>query len=430
MDADEPEREPKASSDRMDRVVLKFGGTSMGDPECIRRGARFVAREVAAGAAVAVVVSAMSGETNRLIGLVNEVFPGADRDAADEYDAVVASGEQVSAGLMALALRGLGLTARSWTGDQAGVRASDLHARAQIEAIESGSVGASIEAGEVAVVTGFQGKTRDGRIATFGRGAGDLSAVALAAALGAKRCDIYTDVDGVYTTDPRIEKKARRIERISYEEMLELASLGAKVLQTRSVQLAMAHKVPMRVLSSFIEPGEPNPGTLVCEEDETMEKQVVSGVAYARDEARVTLVGVPDHPGAAGEVFGVLGAAEINIDMIMQSRPHSREPKANISFSVAQSDVDRAKAALEAAHASLGFQEIETRRDLTKVSIVGAGMKSHAGVAHTMFSALGEKGISIDAISTSEVKISVLIPSDYLELAVRALHAAYALDGG
>jgi aspartate kinase len=414
----------------MDRLVLKFGGTSMGDVERIRRAARYVAHEAARGQAVAVVVSAQAGETDRLIKLADACMAGADRDAADEYDAVVASGEQVSAGLMALALRAMQLRARSWTGGQAGFRASAAHARARIEAVESDGLGKAIDQGEIAVVTGFQGTTADGRVATLGRGGSDTSAVALASALGAKRCDIYTDVDGVYTTDPRIVPKARRVNRISYEEMLELASLGAKVLQTRSVELAMARKVPVRVLSSFIEPGEPNPGTLVCEEDEIMEKQVVSGVAYARDEARVTLVGVPDVPGAAGRVFEALADAEVNVDMIMQGRPRSEEPRANISFSVAQSDLERAIEALTAKRPVLGFEQVETRKDLAKVSVVGVGMRSHAGVAHAMFSALGERGISIDSITTSEIKISVLIPADSTELAVRALHAAYKLDAG
>jgi aspartate kinase len=412
----------------MDRLVLKFGGTSMGDVERIRRAARFVAHEAAQGHAVAVVVSAMAGETDRLIKLANGALAGAERDAADEYDAVIASGEQVSAGLLALALRAMQVKARSWTGHQAGVRASDAHARARIEAIEADALGQAIDAGEIAVVTGFQGATRDGRVATLGRGGSDTSAVALATALGAKRCDIYTDVDGVYTTDPRIEKKARRIDRISYEEMLELASLGAKVLQTRSVELAMARRVPVRVLSSFVEPGEHNPGTIVCAEDEIMEKQVVSGVAYARDEARVTLVGVPDVPGAAGRIFAALADAQVNVDMIMQARPRAEEPRANISFSVAQADLERAIEALENKQGALGYEKIETRKDLAKVSVVGVGMKSHAGVAHAMFSALGDRGISIDSITTSEIKISVLIPSDATELAVRALHSAYELD--
>jgi aspartate kinase len=414
----------------MDRLVLKFGGTSMGDADRIRRAARFVAHELAQGWAVAVVVSAQAGETDRLIKLAKAVLSSAEHDAADEYDAVIASGEQVSAGLLALALRAMQIKARSWTGPQAGVRASDAHARARIEAIEADALGHAIDHGEVAVVTGFQGSTRDGRVATLGRGGSDTSAVALAAALGAKRCDIYTDVDGVYTTDPRIEKKARRIDRISYEEMLELASLGAKVLQTRSVELAMARKVPVRVLSSFVEPGELNPGTLVCEEDEIMEKQVVSGIAYARDEARVTLVGVPDVPGSAGKVFAALADTAVNVDMIVQGRPRAEEPRANISFSVAQADLERAIDSLSSKKKDLGFDRIETRRDLAKVSVVGVGMRSHAGVAHTMFSALGDRGISIDSITTSEIKISVLIPSDSTELAVRALHAAYELDAG
>ncbi|MGD2133655.1 MAG: aspartate kinase [Maricaulaceae bacterium] len=414
----------------MDRLVLKFGGTSMADIDRIRRAARHARHEAEQGHAVAVIVSAQAGETNRLVELAQTVLEGADHVAPDEYDVVVASGEQVSAGLLALALRAEGCKARSWTGMQAGFKASRAHARARIEAVEAGRLGEAIDTGEIAVVTGFQGFTEDGRIATLGRGGSDTSAVALAAALNAARCDIYTDVDGVYTTDPRIEEKARRIDRISYEEMLELASLGAKVLQTRSVELAMARKVPLRVLSSFIEPGAPNPGTLVCEEDEIMEKQLVSGIAYMRDEARVSLLGVPDRPGAAGDVFAALAAADVNVDMIVQSRSSGAKPVANISFSVSQKDLQRALDAVEVERERLGYERIETRTGLSKVSVAGVGMKSHAGVAHTMFSALGSESISIDAITTSEIKISVLIPEDATEKAVKVLHAAYELDGG
>lgn len=412
----------------MDRLVLKFGGTSMGDLERIRRAARFVAQEAEAGFGVAVVVSAMAGETDRLIGLAHDALAGADRAGAEDYDAVVAAGEQVSAGLLALTLRDMGKRARSWTGGQAGVRTTAAHGRARIEAIEAETLGAAVDGGEIAVVTGFQGVTETGRIATLGRGGSDTSAVALAAALGACRCDIYTDVDGVYTTDPRIVAKAQRLDRISYEEMLEMASLGAKVLQTRSVELAMAHQVPLRVLSSFAEPGQTNTGTLVCQEDPTMEKHVVSGIAYARDEARVTVLALPDSFGAAGDLFARLADAEVNVDMIVQARSAGASKTTNLSFSVSQPDADRAVATLNGTKDALGFADIEVRRDLSKVSVIGVGMRSHAGVAHTMFSALGEKGISIDVITTSEIKISVLIPADYTELAVRALHTAYALD--
>ncbi len=418
----------------MARVVMKFGGTSVGDPSRINRVARLVAaaQRVGPGDAapgVAVVVSAMAGETDRLVGLVEEIRPGGAMSDGDEYDAVVASGEQVSAGLLALALRRMGLRARSWLGWQAGVRTSMEHGRARIEALEADALGAAIDDGEIAILAGFQGLSDDGRIATLGRGGSDTSAVALAAALGAARCDIYTDVDGVYTTDPRIEKRAQRLSQLSFEEMLEMASLGAKVLQTRSVQLAMARGVPIRVLSSFTEPEAlaEDAGTLVTFEDPSMEQRVVSGIAYTRGEARITIMGLPDRPGAAAALFERLTNAGLIVDMIVQN-PSRQEDQANLAFTVPEADVARAVAALEADAAALGYEDMETSADLAKVSVVGVGMRSHAGVARTMFAALAERGISIEAISTSEIKISVLVASDYLELAVRSLHAAYGLD--
>jgi len=418
----------------MKRLVLKFGGTSVGEVDRIARVARIVAQERAGGRPVCVVVSAMSGETDRLVKLARAAAGEADDGNVrvggagfdDEYDVVVASGEQVTTGLLALALRRQGVPARSWQGWQAHIRTDGDHARARIQGIENGALAASIDSGEVAVVPGFQGVTGSGRITTLGRGGSDTSAVALAAALEAERCDIYTDVDGVYTTDPRIVKAAHRLDRISYEEMLELASLGAKVLQTRSVELAMAHRVPVRVLSSFAEPGAVGPGTLVCEEEAIMEKRVVSGVAYSRDEARVALFGVPDKPGSAAEIFGRLAEAGINVDMIVQTQAR-REGAQNILFTVPERDALRAVEAVRACE-GFGIDDAQVRRDVAKVSVVGIGMRSHTGVAHTMFAALAAKGINIEAISTSEIKISVLIDAQYVELAVRALHTAYGLD--
>lgn len=418
----------------MQRLVLKFGGTSMGDVGRIQRAARIVAGARQDGQALCVVVSAMAGETDRLVRLAREaggemaggpaVFgPSFD----DEYDVIVAAGEQVATGLLALALRQLGLPARSWQNWQIPIRTDGDHARARIQAIESAQLGAAVDGGEVAIIPGFQGITADGRITTLGRGGSDTSAVAMAAALRAQRCDIYTDVDGVYTTDPRIVKGAQRLDRIAYEEMLELASLGAKVLQTRSVELAMAHQVQVRVLSSFIEPGIAQSGTLVCAEDEVrVEQRIVSGVAYSRDEARVALFGVPDNPGVAAEIFGRLAQAGVNVDMIVQSQAR-REGAQNIVFTVTERDAERALDAVRAGD-GLGFEEAQVRRDVAKVSVIGIGMRSHTGVAHTMFAALASKGINIEAISTSEIKISVLIDAQYVELAVRALHTAYGLD--
>ncbi len=418
----------------MSRLVMKFGGTSVGDVERIARVARIVASERKPGRGLAVVVSAMAGETNRLVALTQgaggegteTALGGQDFD--DEYDVVVSTGEQVTTGLLALALRRIGVPARSWQNWQIPFRTDGAHSKARIADVIEERIGASMDEGVIAVVPGFQGVTDNDRITTLGRGGSDTSAVALAAALKAERCDIYTDVDGVYTTDPRIVQKAQRLEKISYEEMLEMASLGAKVLQTRSVELAFAQRVPVRVLSSFVEPGAPNPGTIVCGEDEIVEKQVVSGVAYSRDEAKITLLGVEDHPGIAAEIFERLADAGINVDMIVQSE--ARQPgRQNILFTCPDREAQRAVASLEEVRARLGVEEIHVRRDVAKVSVIGIGMKSQAGVARTMFSALAQKGINIEAIATSEIKISVLIDAAYTELAVRALHTAYGLDG-
>ena len=409
---------------------MKFGGTSVADLERIRRVGRLVAAEVAAGHRVAVVVSAMAGKTNELVAWTD----GSGRAAAglpesdDEYDTVVASGEQVTAGLLAMTLRNMGLNARSWLGWQVPIITDEAHGRARIDEIPPEKLVAAMDAGEVAVIAGFQGVTRDGRIATLGRGGSDTSAVAIAAAVGASCCDIYTDVDGVYTTDPRIEKKARKLSKISYEEMLEMASLGAKVLQTRSVELAMAQRVPVRVLSSFVEPGEaPGQGTVVCDEEEIMEKRIVSGVAYSRDEAKITLFGLPDHPGVSSEIFSRLADANVNVDMIVQSRARASD-SANMEFTVGKRDAARAVEIVRAAKDEIGFEDVAVNEDVAKVSVIGVGMRSHAGVAKTMFGALADKGVNIQVISTSEIKISVLIDAAYTELAVRALHAAYGLD--
>ena len=418
----------------MSRLVMKFGGTSVGDVDRIARVARIVATERKPGRGLAVVVSAMAGETDRLVklarGAAGEGGNGAPLSAKefdDEYDVVVSAGEQVTTGLLALALRRLGIPARSWQNWQIPFKTDGAHAKARISEIAEGELGPSIDSGVVAIVPGFQGVTDDRRITTLGRGGSDTSAVALAAALRAERCDIYTDVDGVYTTDPRIVAKARRLEKISYEEMLEMASLGAKVLQTRSVELAFAHRVPVRVLSSIVEPGVPNPGTLLCSEDEIVERQVVSGVAYSRDEAKITLLGVKDDISSAAEIFGRLADANINVDMIVQTE--ARNPgRRNIVFSCPDREAPRAAETIEAAREKIGVEEIHIRRDVAKVSVIGIGMKSQVGVARTMFSALAQKSINIEAIATSEIKISVLIDAAYTELAVRALHTAYGLD--
>ncbi|MCA6242398.1 MAG: aspartate kinase [Phenylobacterium sp.] len=414
----------------MSRLVMKFGGTSVADLERIRRVGRLVAAEVAAGHRVAVVVSAMAGKTNELVAWTDAAGPAAEGLPAsdDEYDVVVASGEQVTAGLLAMTLRNMGLPARSWMGWQVPIIADDAHGRSRIDDIPPEKLSAALDGGEVAVIAGFQGVTTSGRIATLGRGGSDTSAVALAAAVRAERCDIYTDVDGVYTTDPRIESRARKLARISYEEMLEMASLGAKVLQTRSVELAMAQKVPVRVLSSFVEPGEaPGQGTIVCDEEEIMEKRIVSGVAYSRDEAKISLFGLPDHPGVSSVIFGALADANVNVDMIVQS--HARvADTANMEFTVGKRDAGRAVEIVRGLKGQIGFEDVQVNEDVAKVSVIGVGMRSHAGVAKTMFGALAEKGVNIQVISTSEIKISVLIDAAYTELAVRALHAAYGLD--
>ena len=415
----------------MSRLVMKFGGTSVADLERIRRVARLVEAEVAAGKQVAVVVSAMAGRTNELVawtdgsGRAARGLPESD----DEYDTVVASGEQITCGLLAMTLRNIGVPAKSWLGWQIPILTDEAHGRARIEDVPPENLLAAMDAGQVAVIAGFQGVTRGGRVTTLGRGGSDTSAVAIAAALDAS-CDIYTDVDGVYTTDPRIESKARRLARISYEEMLEMASLGAKVLQTRSVELAMARRVPVRVLSSFVEPGEATgqgAGTLVCDEEEIVEKRIVSGVAYSRDEAKITLYGLPDHPGVSAKIFGKLAEGAVNVDMIVQS--HSRvSNEANMEFTVGKRDAARALEIVKAAREEIGFDDAAIDEDVAKVSVIGVGMRSHAGVANTMFQALADKGINIQVISTSEIKISVLIEAAYTELAVRALHAAYGLD--
>ena len=432
------------------RLVMKFGGTSVADLERIRRVARLVAAQareegscdagagdgVAGGATrpLAVVVSAMSGKTNELVAWTDAAGAAASGlDASDnEYDTIVASGEQVTAGLLAMTLRHMGFRARSWLGWQVPILTDETHGSARIETIPAEALAAAIDGGEIAVIAGFQGVTAGGRITTLGRGGSDTSAVAIAAALEAERCDIYTDVDGVYTTDPRIEARARRLAKISYEEMLEMASLGAKVLQTRSVEMAMAHRVPVRVLSSFVEPGEAAPdgsGTIVCAEEEIVEKRIVSGVAYSRDEAKITLYGVPDHPGVSSRIFSALADANVNVDMIVQSHARTQNT-ANMEFTVGKRDSQRTMQILRAHQGDIGFDDVALDENVAKVSVVGVGMRSHAGVAKTMFSALAERGVNIQVISTSEIKISVLIDAAYTELAVRALHSAYGLADG
>jgi len=400
---------------------MKFGGTSVADLDRIRNVARRVKREVDAGHEVAVVVSAMSGVTNQLVAWVNQVAPLYD---AREYDAVVATGEQVTSGLTALALQQLGVNARSWQGWQLPLVSDDAHGKARIMDVRTDELlRLFAEQKQVAVVAGFQGVAPGNRISTLGRGGSDTSAVALAAALRADRCDIYTDVDGVYTCDPRIVSRARKLEKITYEEMLEMASLGAKVLQTRSVELAMNHRVRVQVLSSF----EDKPGTLVVDEDEIVEKQVVSGIAYSRDEAKVTLTKVADKPGVAAAIFGPLADASVNVDMIVQSSSEDGKTT-DMTFTVGKSDMERATKLLRESAARVGFGELIAEPGVVKVSVIGVGMRSYAGVALTMFRTLAEKGINIQVISTSEIKISVLIDEQYLELALRALHSAYGLD--
>lgn len=405
---------------------MKFGGTSVADLERIRNVAQHVRREVQAGKRVAVVVSAMAGQTDYLVGLVREASATHD---AREYDSVVASGEQVTSGLLAIVLQQMGVNARSWLGWQVPIRTNKVHSAARITEVDPAALLASLDRGEVAVIAGFQGIAEDGRIATLGRGGSDTSAVAVAAALKADRCDIYTDVDGVYTTDPRIVPKARRIPKISYEEMLEMASLGAKVLQTRSVELAMVHGVPLQVRSSFVpaDDGDGYPGTLVCDESEIVEQQVVSSIAYAKDEAKVTLLKVADEPGVAARVFGPLAEANINVDMIVQNVSEDGR-FTDLTFTVPAGDLRRTLDVLTAAKDEIGYSDLRGSEDVAKLSIIGVGMRSHAGVAAEMFRALAEKGINIEAISTSEIKVSVLIDADYAELAIRTLHSLYGLD--
>ena len=404
----------------MARIVKKFGGTSVANIERIRNVARRVKQAVDEGHEVAVVVSAMAGTTDQLVGYTREAAPIHD---AREYDTVVAAGEQITAGLLAIVLQDMGVQARSWLGWQIPLRTNGVHGSARIEGIDTEELEKRFQMGQVPVVAGFQGVGPDNRITTLGRGGSDTSAVALAAALRADRCDIYTDVDGVYTTDPRIVPQARKLDKITYEEMLEMASLGAKVLQTRSVEMAMNHRVRVQVLSSF----EDKPGTLVVDEDEIVEQQVVSGIAYSRNEAKVTLMGVADKPGIASGVFMPLAEANINVDMIVQN-VSADGLRTDLTFTVPAGDLERAVAVIEAARDNFPFERLVADKNVVKVSVIGVGMRSHAGVAATMFKALADKGINIQVISTSEIKISVLIGAEYSELAVRALHTAYGLD--
>jgi aspartate kinase len=415
----------------MARIVMKFGGTSVADISRIRNVARHVKREVDAGHEVAVVVSAMAGKTNELVAWTREASPMHD---AREYDAVVASGEQVTAGLLAIALQNMGVHARSWQGWQIPIKTDNAHGAARILDIDGSFLITRFGEGQVAVVAGFQGIGADNRIATLGRGGSDTSAVAIAAAVKADRCDIYTDVDGVYTTDPRVEPKARRLAKISFEEMLEMASLGAKVLQVRSVELAMVHRVRTFVRSSFDDPDAPGmgdfdnpPGTLICDEDEIVEQQVVTGIAYAKDEAQISLRRVADRPGVAAGIFGPLAEANINVDMIVQNISEDGS-RTDMTFTVPSGDVDKALAVLGRIKETVGFDVVQHDEGMSKVSVIGIGMRSHAGVAATAFKALADKSINIRAITTSEIKISILIDGPYTELAVRTLHSVYGLD--
>ena len=403
----------------MSRIVMKFGGTSVADLDRIRNVANRVKKEVDAGNQVSVFVSAMAGTTDRLVGYVEGISPMHD---AREYDTVVSAGEQITAGLLAIALQDIGVPARSWLGWQIPMRTNKVHSAARIEDIGTEELISRMEDGTVCVIAGFQGISEDNRITTLGRGGSDTSAVALAAAVNADRCDIYTDVEGVYTTDPRIVPKARKLNKITYEEMLEMASLGAKVLQTRSVAMAMSHGVRVQVLSSFTN----KPGTMVVDEEEIVEKQVVSGITYAKNEAQVTIVGVKNKPGIASDVFTLLADNNINVDMIIQNETEDGR-KTDLTFTVPENDVEKSQEALKAA-SDIEFNNVITVENVVKISVVGVGMRSHAGVAATMFKTLADKGINIQVISTSEIKISVLIDAEYTELAVRALHTAYGLD--
>ncbi|WP_426229476.1 aspartate kinase [Pararhizobium sp. DWP3-4] len=415
----------------MARIVMKFGGTSVADMDRIRNVARHVKREVDAGHEVAVVVSAMSGKTNELVAWTRDASPMHD---AREYDSVVASGEQVTSGLLALALQNIGINARSWQGWQIPIRTDNAHGAARIMEIDGTELIRRFGEGQVAVIAGFQGLGPDNRIATLGRGGSDTSAVAIAAAVKADRCDIYTDVDGVYTTDPRIEPKAKRLKKIAFEEMLEMASLGAKVLQVRSVELAMVFKVRTFVRSSFVDPDAPGmgdflnpPGTLICDEDEILEQEVVTGIAYAKDEAQISLRRLADRPGVSAAIFGPLAESHINVDMIVQNISEDGS-KTDMTFTVPSTDVDKALKVLNDSRDKIGFDVIQNESGLVKVSVIGIGMRSHAGVAASAFRALAEKGINIKAITTSEIKISILIDGAYAELAVRTLHSVYGLD--
>ncbi|MCF8473519.1 MAG: aspartate kinase [Emcibacter sp.] len=403
----------------MSRIVMKFGGTSVANLERIRNVAERVKRETDAGHQVAVVVSAMAGTTDQLVKWVEEASPLHD---AREYDAVVSSGEQVTAGLLALTLQNMGISARSWLGWQVPFKTNNTHGSARIEDIDTRQMIKRLEDGVVCVMAGFQGISDDNRITTLGRGGSDTSAVALAAALKADRCDIYTDVDGVYTTDPRIVSRARKLDKITYEEMLEMASLGAKVLQTRSVAMAMNHGVRVQVLSSFNDV----PGTLVVDEDEIVEKQVVSGIAYAKNEAKITLVGVENTPGVASDIFGPLAEGNINVDMIIQNISEDGK-KTDLTFTVPESDLDKAINILKST-GHVKYAKLIYDKAVVKISVIGVGMRSHAGVAARMFETLAKKGINIQVISTSEIKISVLIAAEYTELAIRALHTVFGLD--
>lgn len=415
----------------MARIVMKFGGTSVADIDRIRNVARHVKREVDNGHEVAVVVSAMSGKTNELVGWTREASAMHD---AREYDIVVSSGEQVTSGLLAITLQSMGVNARSWQGWQIPIRTSGTHSAARIESIDGSDLVRRFGEGQVAVVAGFQGVGPDNRVATLGRGGSDTSAVAVAAAVNADRCDIYTDVDGVYTTDPRIEPKARRLNKIAFEEMLEMASLGAKVLQVRSVELAMVHKVRMFVRSSFDDPDAPGmsdfdnpPGTLICDEDEILEQEVVTGIAYAKDEAQISLRRLSDSPGVSAAIFGPLSEAHINVDMIVQNISEDGT-HTDMTFTLPSGDMEKALGILALEKENIGFDVVQSETGLVKVSVIGIGMRSHAGVAATAFRAMAEKGINIKAITTSEIKVSILIDGEYAELAVRHLHSVYKLD--
>ncbi|WP_373489831.1 aspartate kinase [Parasphingorhabdus sp.] len=416
----------------MARIVMKFGGTSMAGIDRIRRVAQIVKQQADAGHEVAVVVSAMAGDTDRLVNFCREASSLYD---PAEYDVVVASGEQVTSGLLAIALQSLGAKARSWLGWQMPIRTVEAHSKARIDSIDGAELTAAMQSGEIAIIPGFQGISEAGRITTLGRGGSDTSAVAIAAAVKADRCDIYTDVDGVYTSDPRIVTRARKLKTVTFEEMLELASVGAKVLQTRSVGLAMKEGVRIQVLSSFTEEGAPVaddlPGTMIISEDEMetddMESQLITGIAHDKNESKITLTRVPDRPGAVANIFAPLAEAAINVDMIIQNVGREKG-ETDVTFTVPSADLDRAIQVLDGAKANIGYNRLIPDSNVAKISVVGVGMKSHAGIAATMFKALAERGVNIQAITTSEIKVSVLIEEDYTELALRVLHTAYGLD--